>query len=232
MTEYVVAVDPDQTDVFAGTTVPDPAHIAGTWDSYGRCDFELRGGVFDDPLITGFKVVFDASAGEGTMFWVFDWDNPGWPNGDPHWTAEPPYISHITVDSSDYGGDDPSIHVNGPTHYEWVFYWPGDPTFKGNEYNDPLSDLLISLRDSGVDLGLPSPPGPPHPINYVVGSLQAVETVAVPIVVTRFDLVLFTPEFAAPGRLYPREDGLGLTAGRSWPPARSQQSGRYGGSHY
>jgi hypothetical protein len=215
VTEYVAAVDPDQTDVFAGTTVPDPAHIAGTWDNFGRCDFEWKG-VFDDPGIIGFKVVFEAAAGLGRMFWEWDMNNPGYPT-DNRWTAELDYISHITVHNS--YSETAGIHVDGPTYYEHVFYWPGDPTFGGYDFNDPLSDLLISLRYGGVDLGQPSPPGPPFPINYLSGTLQA-EAVTVPITVTRFELVLFTAEFAAPKRLSQRADGRGFGSGRGFPPDR------------
>lgn len=201
MVDYPVSVD--NIGYFSGTIGSATDHIAGTWPQFGSCGFDWFWGGVTGVEIVGFKVVFDASAGDGYMFWNFTFDNPGWP-GSPEWTADPG-VSHIALHNS-YAGNDSAIHVSGPTHYEWRFYWPGDPTFGGFVFNDPLSDLLISL-DRGA------------PYYYVYGSLNA-GTVTTPIVVDRFDLVLLTQTVAAPCRLYPRADGRGLGAGRRWPPDR------------
>lgn len=209
MTEYIA--DLNTVTYYAGTVGSATDHIAGTFPSFGRCDFEWSGD-FTDPSIVGFKLVFDASAGDGYMFWDWTMGNPGPPSG---WTADPG-ATHIAVDNS-YAGDDSAIRVDGPTHYEWRFYWPGDPTFGGFVFNDPLSDLLISLRESV---------GAPLNFSEVFGEINAT-TVTTPIVVTRFDLVLLTRAVAPPCHLYPRDDDQGVGTGAIWPPPSSGRPGSY-----
>jgi hypothetical protein len=200
MTEY--AATPSSIVYWNGATGASD-HIAGTYTGYGQSSFVWGFPGLVDPGIVGFKVVFDASEGDGYLYWDVAIDNPGWPSS-PTWTADT--ASHIGLNNS-YDGTASAIRVNGPTHYEHTFFWPGDPTFGGFTFNDPLSDLLISLSAEG---------------GWVSGHLEVGEgPAAASIVVTRFDLVLFTPMSPAPLRIYPR------SSTRIYPRRRTRRPGTF-----
>lgn len=195
MPEYPASVE---RIVYSGGASGSSSTIDGTFPPNGEVDFGWYGD-FTGHGIIGFKLVLDAD-GVGDLFWTWDMANPGYPSS-PTWTADPD-ASHIALHNS-YDTPTSYVHVDGPTHYEHEFFWPGDPTFGGFDFNDPISDLVISLAANHASF------------NEVWGTLRAVFGNPGDITVSRFELVLFTaplsPCFKTLVPTWAAGDGTGFT---------------------
>lgn len=167
MTDYTATPSSISYDFGASGST---SSVDGTFPPNGRCAWTMSGD-FAGLGVVGWKIVVDAD-GSGDLFAELDFWNPGQPL-DPTWTADPT-VSHIAMHNS-YDAPGSYIHVDGPTHYEHEFFWPGDPWFGGFDFTDPVDDLIVSLAAS-----------------QVFGDLRAVFANTETVTVSRFDLVLYT----------------------------------------